>query len=71
MASPATLEFHHFNLKNKTSNQKIKPQEEWKDTGVYCQYQAGILSYLEDSSFRIILKQTECFSLTYLFAFLR
>ena len=27
--------------------------------------------YLEDSSFRIILKRTECFSLTNLFAFLR
>ena len=51
--------------------QKIKPVEEWKDTGVNCQYWAGILSYLEDSSFVIILYPTECSSLTNLFVFLR
>ena len=51
--------------------QKIKPVEEWKDTGVNFELQAGILSYLEDSSFGIILKRTECFSLTNLFPFLR
>ena len=39
--------------------QKLKPVEQWKVayvTRVYCQYLTGILSYLEDSSFRIILK---------------
>ena len=48
---------------------KIKPVEEWKDTTVNCQYLAWILGFQEDSSFRIILKRTECFSLTNLFAF--
>ena len=50
--------------------QKIKPVEEWKVTGVNRQYQAGILGYLEDRCFRIILKRTECFSLTNLLGFL-
>ena len=52
--------------------QKIKPVEEWKDTRVNCHAILGWDSgYLEDSSFGIILKRTECFSLTNLFAFLR
>ena len=50
--------------------QKIKPVEEWKDTRVNCQYQAGFLGFQEHSSFRIILKRTQCFFLTNLFAFL-
>ena len=44
--------------------QKSKPIEQWKIayvTKVNGQYLAGILSYLEDSSFRIILKGRECF----------
>ena len=49
--------------------QKIKPVEEWKVTGVNCQYKAGILGYLEDRCFRIILKRTDCFSLTNLLGF--
>ena len=49
--------------------QKIKPVEEWKFTGVNCQYKAGILGYLEERCFRIISKQTECFSLTNLLGF--
>ena len=49
--------------------QKIKPGEEWKDMRVNCQYWAGILGYLEYWSFVTILKRTECFSLTNLFAF--
>ena len=39
--------------------QKLKPVEQWKVayvTRVNCQYLAATLSYLEDSSFRIILK---------------
>ena len=52
--------------------QKIKPVEEWKDTGVNCNAILGWDSrYLEDSPFRIIFKRTECFSLANLFAFLR
>ena len=39
---------------------KIKPVEEWKVAGVYCQYLAGILGYLEDPCFRFILKRIEC-----------
>ena len=51
---------------------KIKPVEDWKDTGVNCHAILGWDSrYLEDSPFRIILKRTECFSLINLFAFLR
>ena len=42
--------------------QKIKPVEEWKDTRVNCHAILGWDSrYLEDSSFRIISKRTECF----------
>ena len=52
--------------------QKIKSVEEWKDTRVNSHAIVGWDSrYLEDSSFRIILKRTECFSVTNLFAFLR
>ena len=42
--------------------QKLKPVEQWKVayfTRVNCQYLAAILSNLEDSSFRIILKRRE------------
>ena len=51
--------------------QKVKPVEEWKDTRVNCLYQAWFLGFQEDSSFRIILKRTECFSVTNPLAFLR
>ena len=40
--------------------QKLKPVKQWKVayvTRVNCQYLAGILSYLVDSCFRIILKR--------------
>ena len=43
--------------------QKLKPVEQWKVvyvTLVYCQYFAGIPSYLEDS-FSVYLKRRECF----------
>ena len=49
--------------------QKIKPVDEWKVTCVNCPQKAGILGYLEDRCFRIILKRTGCFSLTYLLGF--
>ena len=42
-----------------------------EDTVVNCQYLAEILGYLEYSSFGIILKRAECFSLKNLFPFLR
>ena len=51
--------------------QKIKPLEEWKVARVNRQYYAGILGYREDQYFRVILKRTECFSLTNLLGFLR
>ena len=44
--------------------EKLKPVEWWKVayfTGVNCQYFAEIVSYLEDLSFRMILKRRECF----------
>ena len=44
--------------------QKLKPVEQWKVAYVtrsICQYLAAIQSYLEDSSFRIILKRRKCF----------
>ena len=49
--------------------QKIIPVEEWKFTDFNRQYQAGILGYVKDRCFRIILKRTECFSLTNLLGF--
>ena len=51
--------------------QKIERGEQWK-----VRYEgkfsilAGILGYLEDSSFRIILKRIKCFQLPNLLAFL-
>ena len=44
--------------------QKLKPVEQWKVgyfTRVNCQYLPEILSYIEDSSFRIIFKRTKYF----------
>ena len=44
--------------------QKLNPVERWKVadvTRVNCHYLATILIYVEDSSFRMILKRRECF----------
>ena len=51
--------------------EKTKPGEPWKLRGLIVNISIRILAYLEDSSFRIILKRTECFSLTNLVAVLR
>ena len=74
--SSCFFEINAWSLRPKNLNfltQKLKPVERWKVayvTRVNCQYLATILSYLEDSSFRMILKGSECFSMSNLFAFL-
>ena len=61
------FEINAWSLPPKNFNfltQKLKPVEPWKVayvTRVNCQYLATILSYVEDSSFRMILKRRECF----------
>ena len=61
------LEINDYLLPPKNFNfltQKLKPLEQSKVAyvaRVKCQYLAAILSYLEDSSFRMILKRRECF----------
>ena len=70
-------EINHWPLLSKNFNlptQKLKQVEQWKVaylTRVNCQYLAEILSYIEDSSFRIILKRRECLLMPNLFSFLR
>ena len=60
-------EINDWSLPPKNFNfltQNLKPVEQWKVayvTRVNCQYLATILSYLEDSSFRMILKRKERF----------
>ena len=52
--------------------QNIKPVEKkWKDTGFIVNIMGCYSRYLEDSSFCIISKRTECFYLTNHFALLR
>ena len=71
------FEINAWSLPPKNFNfsiQNLKPVERWKVayvTSVNCQYSAGILSYLEDSCFRIILKGKECVWFPNIFAFLR
>ena len=61
------FEINTWSLPQKNFNffsQKLKPVEQWKVTyitRVNCQYLTGFLSYLDDSSFRAILKRKECF----------